>query len=121
MARTGRHTGGGATRRLRRPRTRGQTRLLWALVVVLVSVYLYYRPLSSYFDTRRDLAAQEATVRALRADKAQLARRLQASVSLEAMRREARRIGWVRPGERLFIVKGIPEWRKVRRNLRGDG
>ena len=36
--------------------------------------------------------------------------------------REARRIGFVKPGERLFIVKGIVEWRRARRaTMRGGG
>jgi hypothetical protein len=30
----------------------------------------------------------------------------------EQLVREARRLGLVKPGERLFIVKGIPAWRK---------
>jgi cell division protein FtsB len=96
-------------------------RLLWVVVVALLSVYLYYRPLSSYFHTRHDLDAQRAEVEVLRAEKGRLEQRLQVSTSLEATRREARRIGYVRPGERLFIVKGIPEWRKARRSLGGDG
>jgi cell division protein FtsB len=86
-----------------------------------VSVYLYYRPLSSYVETRRDLAAQRAEVEFLRAEKTQLELRLDVSTSLEATRREARRIGYIRPGEKLFIVKGIPEWRKARRSVGDDG
>jgi cell division protein FtsB len=86
-----------------------------------VSVYLYYRPLSSYVETRRDLAAQRAEVEFLRAAKTQLELRLDVSTSLEATRREARRIGYIRPGEKLFIVKGIPEWRKARRSVGDDG
>jgi cell division protein FtsB len=96
-------------------------RLFWAVAVLLVSVYLYYRPLSSYVQTRHDLASQRADVVQLRAQKTRLEQRLQASTSLEATRREARRIGYVRPGEHLFIVKGIPEWSKARRSLGGHG
>ena len=96
-------------------------RLFWTVAVLLVSVYLYYRPLSSYVQTRHDLASQRADVQELRAQKLRLEQRLQASISLEAMRREARRIGYVRPGEHLFIVKGIPEWRKARRSVGGNG
>jgi cell division protein FtsB len=91
------------------------------LGLIVVPVYLYYQPLSSYFDTRADLAAQRAEVEALRSAKTQLERRLAVSTTIAATRREARRIGYVRPGERLFIVKGIPAWREARRNLRGDG
>ena len=31
----------------------------------------------------------------------------------EALAREARRLGYVKPGERLFIVKGIDAWRRA--------
>jgi cell division protein FtsB len=103
------------------PRTRKRLRLLWVLGLIVVPVYLYYQPLSSYFDTRADLAAQRAEVEALLSAKTQLERRLAVSTTVDATRREARRIGYVRPGERLFIVKGIPAWREARRNLRGDG
>jgi cell division protein FtsB len=121
----GRDTRGPSSRRSKKPtrprRSRRRLRLLWAAVVVFVSVYFYYRPLSSYVETRRDLAAQRAEVEFLRAEKTRLERRLSVSTSLEATRREARRIGYVRPGEKLFIVKGIPEWRKARRSVGGDG
>ena len=96
-------------------------RLAWALAVVLVAVYLYYRPLSSYVRTRHDLTTERAEVQALQAQKLRLEQRLQASTSVEATRREARRIGYVRPGEHLFIIKGIPEWLKARRSVEGDG
>ena len=86
-----------------------------------LSVYLYYRPLSSYFETRNTLAAERTEVEELRATKTRLEQRLAVSTSLEATRREARRIGYVRPGERLFIVKGIPAWRKARRSLGRHG
>jgi hypothetical protein len=88
-----------------------------------VAVYLYYRPLSSYVETRGDLAARQAEVAALEATRADLERRLVASTSLEAAQREARRMGWVRPTERLFVVKGIPDWRKARSReaARGSG
>jgi len=102
-------------------RPRRRLRLLWVVAVACVSVYLYYRPLSSYFDARRELAAQRVEVAALRSTKARLEEELSVSTSAEAERRQARRIGFVRPGEHLFIVKGIPEWRRARRSLGGHG
>ena len=45
------------------------------------------------------------------ADKARLEHRLHGSTSLAILAREARALGYVRPGERLYIVKGIPQWR----------
>ena len=112
---------GKRTRRRRVPRSRRRLRLVWLVVLVGVVAYLYYRPLASYVETRSDLAAREAEVEALRTVKAGLEQRLASSTSLEATRREARRIGWVRPGEQLFVVKGIPDWRRQQRSLRGNG
>ena len=74
--------------------------------------FLYYRPISSYLQTRNELGVRRAQVVALRAEKAQLERTLASTTSNAALLREARRIGYVRPGERLFIVKGITAWQR---------
>ena len=108
---------GRRTRRLRIGRRR--LRLLWAVAIVGVSVYLYYRPIASYLETRNDLATSRADVESLRLVKAELELRLVNSTSVDSIEREARRIGYVKPGERLFVVKGIPAWRKARSS--GDG
>ena len=96
-------------------------RLVWLLAAVGLAVYLYYRPIASYLDTRNQLAAERAEVETLRIVKAELELRLATSTSLEATQREARRIGYVLPGEQLFVVKGIPAWRRAQRTLRDDG
>jgi cell division protein FtsB len=82
-------------------------------------VYLYYRPLASYFETRNNLAAERAEVDTLRIARAQLELRLTNSTSAEATEREARRIGYVKPGEELFVVKGIPAWRAAQSAAHG--
>ena len=74
--------------------------------------FLYYRPLASYVETRGQLTARETTVIALRAEKVRLERRLARTTSDAALAREVRRIGYVKPGERLFIVKGIGAWQR---------
>ena len=94
---------------------------MWACAFIGLVAYLYYHPLSSYLDTRGDLAADRARVANLRVVKAELELRLVNATSLEATQREARRIGFVLPTEQLFVVKGIPEWRRTARNLREDG
>ncbi|MBA3401352.1 MAG: septum formation initiator family protein [Actinobacteria bacterium] len=96
-------------------------RLVWLTALVGLSVYLYYQPLASYFEARADLAGQRVEVERLRIAKAGLERRLVNFTSVEAAQREARRIGYVLPGEQLFVVKGIPEWRRVHRSVRGNG
>jgi Septum formation initiator len=102
-------------RKTRVPRSKRRLRLLWLGTLVLVASYLYYQPLSSYVQTRNDLAAARAEVETLRIAKAELEDRLLSSASLEATKREARRIGYVLPGEQLFVIKGIPAWRKAKR------
>ncbi|MBA3347094.1 MAG: septum formation initiator family protein [Actinobacteria bacterium] len=107
-------------RKLRRQRT--SILLRWCMVGVFGLVgFLYYHPLATYFETRGALSARTAEVETLRAQKARLEARLEHSATLEALAQEARRMNLVRPGERLYIVKGIPEWRAAQRTLRGDG
>jgi hypothetical protein len=89
-------------------------------VVGLVGV-LYYQPLTTYFETRSTLNERAAEVELLRAEKARLETRLERSATLAALSREARQMNLVRPGERLYIVKGIPEWRRAHSTMRGDG
>ena len=95
----------------------------WLVVAVLGIVgYLYYRPLTHYLESRRDVARADAQVRTLEAERVKLEQRLVSQRSTETLIREARRLAYVKPGERLFIVKGIPEWREARRGrIGGDG
>lgn len=98
-----------ARRRLRRLKL-GR---LSAIAAVVLVAYLYYRPLSSWMHTRGALASRVSQVQVLEAQKTTLEREVEQATSLTQLARSARRIGLVRPGERLFIVKGIPEWRRV--------
>jgi cell division protein FtsB len=84
-------------------------RRLAVAAVILVGL-LYARPLRSYLATKHELASRSADVRALKAQKNALERQLAEANTPEALEREARRVGLVRPGERLFIVKGISRW-----------
>jgi cell division protein FtsB len=110
------------SKRRRRPaRSRLVVRWLALGVTVLVGL-LYVRPVQSYLDARGALAQRRAEVEELRREQRRLERQLAASTSAEALLVEARKLGFVREGERLFIVKGIPEWRKLRdRTIGGDG
>jgi cell division protein FtsB len=85
-------------------------------VLVLLAL-LYYKPVRTYIERRHALAGRTAEVRALRSERDRLRRRLTAVTSQAALTREARRLGFVKPGERLFIVKGIPLWRKLHSTL----
>ena len=80
--------------------------------VVLFIAFLYSQPLRSYLSTRDALEKRSDEVRLLRAQKQRLERRLEDGDTPAALVREARRLGYVKPGERLFIVKGINSWRR---------
>ena len=97
-----------------RPRRPSWSRLVlrWLGVGVLCLVaFLYYRPAKTYFQKRAMLAERAADVKLLRAQNVRLERRLTISKSDAALAREARRLGLVKPGEQLFIVRGIDAWR----------
>ena len=109
-----------ASRKSKKKRARSRARRLRAGRVLLCGVvvlvgFLYYRPLTSYLETRRDVDKRRADVVELRAERARLERRLARTTSVAALSREARRMGYVKPGEQLFIVKGIPAWRAAKR------
>jgi cell division protein FtsB len=88
----------------------------WVAVGALVLVaLLYYRPIKAYVDARGQLAEKRAAVHALREQNARLQYRLGASTSVATLAREARALGYVKPGEQLFIVKGIDDWRRRQR------
>ena len=88
----------------------------WLAVAALMLVaLLYYRPLRAYVDAQGQLSRHRAVVRRLETQKATLEQRLGSSTSLATLAREARALGFVKPGERLYIVKGIEQWRKRER------
>ncbi len=85
----------------------------WFAVGALLLVgLLYYRPLHDYVEARSQQASRVAAVRQLQKQQAALKRRLRRASSLPVLASEARALGYIRPGEHLFIVKDIPQWRR---------
>jgi cell division protein FtsB len=92
----------------------------WSVIAVVAIVgYFYFHPIRAYFSTRSELGSTRSEVRRLQEQKNELAQRLSASSSTQALARAARELGYVRPGEQLFIVKGIEAWQH-RHRLQGD-
>jgi cell division protein FtsB len=88
---------------------------LLALGGIILLGFLYWKPLHTYASTKRELQARRADISALRAEKAALELRIARADTPGELVREARLLGLVKPGERLFIVKGISTWRKRNR------
>lgn len=105
-----------------RPRTRRVVTRRWlGLGALALVALLYYQPLRAYLSARSQQAAQAAAVRRLQDERNSLQRRLKRSSSLSVLADEARTLGYVRPGERLLIVKNIPEWRRRQHPSPRDG
>ena len=78
--------------------------------LALVAV-LYWKPIRSYQHTRAVLERREAEVGRLEVQQRQLEARIATVGTGQHLVREARRLGFVKPGEQLFIVRGIAAWR----------
>ena len=90
------------------------TRLLALGGVVLLGV-LYWKPVHTFLNTKDELRQRQGEVSSLRSERRQLEGQIAAVGSGGALVREARRLGLVKPGERLFIVRGIDAWRRARK------
>jgi hypothetical protein len=86
------------------------TRLLAFGGLVLIAL-LYWKPLRTYEHTRAVLDRRQADVARLQQQQRTLEQRLQSVGTGDELIREARRLGLVKPGEQLFIVRGIAAWR----------
>ena len=88
--------------------------------LVLVAL-LYYRPLKAYLGAHGQLAQRRMVVARLEREQTRLEYRLGSSTSVATLAREARALGYVKPGEHLFIVKGIKVWEKAHARLGAGG
>ena len=96
----------------RRKPSRSKLALRWLGVAVLLAVaFAYVQPLRAYRDARAEVFERRSELVVLEREAAALGRRVQLVDDDQFVEREARRLGLVRPGEQLFIVKGIERWR----------
>jgi cell division protein FtsB len=86
------------------------TRLL-ALGALALVCLLYWKPIRSYQHTKAVLDRRETEVARLQVKQKNLKTRIGTVGTGPDLVREARRLGFVKPGEQLFIVRGIAGWR----------
>ena len=110
------------TQAAKKKRSQRTTQILrWSIAgVALFVAFLYYQPLSSYLETRSALNQRAAEVERLREERTRLQARLADSETVTALAREARRMRLVKPGERIFIVKGVAEWRRAQARAKAE-
>lgn len=78
------------------------------LVVFAVLLFLYVNPARSYLATMGEASRRNAAVASLQREHDRLLARRRALQDPRVLEAEARRLGMVRPGERAYVVKGLP-------------
>jgi len=78
------------------------------LVVFAGLLFLYINPLRSYVGTLQESKQRQSEVQALQRENTALEARKRALANPDVVEAEARRLGMVRPGERPFVVRGLP-------------
>lgn len=79
--------------------------LLVALLLVLLS---YIGPATNYWESWHLNRETRSEVQTLREDNARLRHRARDLQSTQRVELEARRLGMARPGERVYVVRGLP-------------
>jgi hypothetical protein len=110
-----------ATRVRPRPRPRARTRgsatsgIRWDRVgrlallgVLFVIVILYVSPVMHWIEQSRTASHERSQVRSLQAEHDMLEARLRDLHRPGAVEREARKLGMVAPGEKPYVVQGMP-------------
>jgi cell division protein FtsB len=93
-------------------RTRLKPTRMLALGAVALVAFLYWKPLHTYLRTKHELQARQAQLQSLRAERRHLRQLIARAGTDPELVRQARKLGLVKPGERLFIVRGISDWRR---------
>jgi len=83
---------------------------LLALGGLVLLGFLYWKPLHTYLQTKHELQTRNAEVRALRTSRQARAPHRPGRLERPADARSTQ-ARLVKPGEQLFIVKGITAWR----------
>lgn len=105
-----------APRARQRPRALKGGRIRWdrisrlaLLAVMVVLMALFVGPARSYLSTWQKSKQERGTVAALKRENVRLRRERAALTHPVVLEREARGLGMTRPGERVFVLRGLPK------------
>jgi cell division protein FtsB len=79
------------------------------LCVLLVVVGLYIGPARSYWTARGEAKQKSAEVDKLQAEHDRLLERRKALTTPATLQAEARKLGYVMPGEKAYVVEDLPK------------
>jgi cell division protein FtsB len=84
--------------------------LRWVGLAIVVAIAVaYVQPIRAYLEAKDDVQARRAERAQLLRERATKKRELAISATDAYLEREARRLGLVREGERLFVVSDVRE------------
>ena len=84
--------------------------LRWVGLAIVVAIAVaYVQPIRAYLEAKDDVQARRAERAQLLREQATKKRELAISATDAYLEREARRLGLVREGERLFVVSDVRE------------
>jgi cell division protein FtsB len=78
------------------------------LAVLAILMLLYVNPARNYVSTLRESHRRAADVRVLERQNGRLRAQRQALTNPQVLEAEARRLGMAKPGERVYVVRGLP-------------
>ena len=87
--------------------------------MLLVVAVGYVQPLRAYQQAEDDVAVRRAQVELMEQRNESLEKQLEEAGTNEFIERSARRLGLVKPGERLFTITDVDEWKRERQGRSG--
>ena len=109
----------GRRRASKRP-SKSALALRWIGVAILLVVAAgYVQPIRAYQQAQDDVAVRRAQVERMEQRNERLERKLEEADTNEFIERSARRLGLVKPGERLFTITDVDEWKRERQGRSG--
>jgi len=109
----------GRRRASKRP-SKSALALRWIGVAILLVVAAgYVQPIRAYQQAQDDVAVRRAQVERMEQRNERLEKKLEEADTNEFIERSARRLGLVKPGERLFTITDVDEWKRDRQGRSG--
>jgi cell division protein FtsB len=94
--------------------------LRWIGVAILLVVAVgYVQPIRAYQQAQDEVAVRRAQVERMERRNERLEKKLEEAGTTEFIERSARRLGLVKPGERLFTITDVDEWKREHQGRAG--
>ena len=96
-------------------------KLLFIAGILTAVLIGYVGPVQAYVEQRAELAHQKATLAELEAKRDRLKRQAKASDRPDVLEAKARDLGLIKPGERAYVIRGLPDEKPAHADTSDDG